>query len=54
MDLTTIKERIKDGYYQNIPQWRMDMETMFKNCMSFNEEDSEIYKSAVKLESFYF
>lgn len=43
MDLTTIKERIKQGYYQNPNQWRQDVETMFKNCLTFNDDDSEIY-----------
>jgi hypothetical protein len=43
MDLTTIKERIKQGYYQNTNQWRQDVETMFKNCLTFNDDDSEIY-----------
>jgi hypothetical protein len=32
----------------------MDMDTMFKNCKAFNEESSEIYQSALKLERFYF
>jgi Bromodomain len=52
-DLTTIKEKIKDGLYKNVAQWRMDVETMFKNCKVFNEEGSDIHQSAVKLERFY-
>ena len=54
MDLTTIKEKIKAGHYPNIYDWRKDIETMFKNCRTFNEESSEIHHSAVKLENFYF
>jgi hypothetical protein len=30
------------------------MDTMFMNCKKFNEESSEIYHSALILESFYF
>lgn len=54
IDLTTIKERIKDGYYSNVGQWRMDIDTMFNNCKKFNEEESDIYQSALKLQRFYF
>jgi len=43
MDLTTIKEKIKGYKYQNVNQWKQDIETMFKNCKTFNEEGSEIF-----------
>ena len=38
----------------NVREWRQDIETMFMNCRLFNEETSEIFQSAVKLENFYF
>jgi len=43
IDLTTIKERIKENYYGSVAQWRRDVETMFKNCFAFNEEGSDIF-----------
>lgn len=54
MDLTTIKEKIKAGHYESVVQWRNDVETMFKNCRTFNEETSGVYESATKLQRFYF
>ncbi len=54
IDLTTIKEKIKEGQYSSVAEWRRDVDTMFKNCKSFNEETSEIYRSADKLQRFYF
>jgi Bromodomain len=53
MDLTTIKEKIKAGDYLSIEHWRNDIDTMFKNCMTFNEEESDIHQSALKLKRFY-
>ncbi len=53
IDLYTIKEKVKAGEYKNPGQWRMDIETMFKNCKIYNEDISDIYVSAVKLENFY-
>ena len=54
MDLFTIKEKVKQGQYMNVRDWRQDVETMFENCRRFNEETSEIHHSAIKLENFYF
>ena len=54
MDLTTIKEKIKRGSYPSASWWRKDVETMFNNCIKFNEEGSEIHKTAVRLRDFYF
>jgi hypothetical protein len=34
--------------------WRQDVEVMFRNCKKFNEETSEIHKSAVKLGRFFY
>ena len=54
IDLTTIKEKIKEGQYSSVAEWRRDVDTMFKNCKSFNEDTSDIYSSAEKLQRFYF
>ena len=53
IDLFTIKEKIKDGEYQSVSQWRMDIELMFRNCKIFNEEKSDIYISCIKLQKFF-
>lgn len=37
-----------------VAHWRTDVEVMFKNCKIFNEETSDIHKSSIKLERFYF
>ena len=34
-------------------QWNKDVTTMFTNCKEFNEESSDIHKSAKKLEKFF-
>ena len=54
MDLTTIKEKVKQSQYLNVRDWRQDIEIMFANCRMFNEESSDIHQSAIKLENFYF
>jgi bromodomain-containing factor 1 len=53
MDLTTVKERIKQGYYESYYQWRQDIEVMFENCARFNEDGSDIHSSGIKLRRFF-
>jgi hypothetical protein len=36
-----------------VGDWYRDFTTMFQNCFKYNEEYSEIYGSAKKLERFF-
>ncbi|KAH9904583.1 hypothetical protein F4778DRAFT_770478 [Xylariomycetidae sp. FL2044] len=49
MDL--IKRKAKRKKYQNLDQVLQDIELMFENAKEYNEEDSQIYKDAVELQS---
>jgi hypothetical protein len=53
IDIFTIKENIKKSKYKSVGDWYRDFTTMFQNCFKYNEEDSEIYGSAKKLERFF-
>ena len=52
-DLTTIKEKIKDRLFNGINDWLQEVQTMFRNCMRYNVESSEIHQSAKKLQRFF-
>ncbi|CAM9350559.1 unnamed protein product, partial [Ectocarpus fasciculatus] len=48
MDFSTVRARLKD-YDNNWKAFKDDMELIFKNCMQFNVEGSDIYQVAEKL-----
>ena len=48
MDFSTVRSKLKD-YEGNWKDFKDDMELIFKNCMQFNVEGSEIYKTSQKL-----
>lgn len=49
--LHKIRERIEKQQYIDIQSCLDDMKLMFSNCKFFNEDDSQIHKDAVTLES---
>ena len=44
MDLSTISSKLLD--YSSLKEFSFDIELMFKNCMTFNEENSYIHQLA--------
>lgn len=45
-----VRKNVKRRVYKTVEQFLGDMELMFDNAKAFNEEDSEIYRSAVILQ----
>uniref|UniRef100_A0AAF5RW45 Bromodomain containing protein n=1 Tax=Wuchereria bancrofti TaxID=6293 RepID=A0AAF5RW45_WUCBA len=52
MDLRTIMNKLKQRLYDTPDQVIADARLIFENCRIYNEEESEIYKCANKLEQF--
>jgi len=50
MDLRTMSERLKRGYYIHPRLFKADFKGIITNCRSFNDPDSEYYKCANQME----
>lgn len=48
--MTTIENRIRDEKYSALSDAVSDYRLMFSNCRLYNEEGSQIYEDAEKLE----
>mmetsp|Transcript_13569 Transcript_13569/g.19940 ORF Transcript_13569/g.19940 Transcript_13569/m.19940 type:complete len:199 (-) Transcript_13569:198-794(-) len=49
MDLGTVKNKLKTGRYHSLQDCADDVRLVWKNCMKYNKEDSEIYQVAERL-----
>lgn len=49
MDLGTIEANMESGQYATADAFAYDMRLVWKNCMTFNHPDSDLYKVAEKL-----
>jgi hypothetical protein len=49
-----IRKRIEQGHYRSEEDCIEDFKLMFNNCRYFNEDDSQIFRDAVKLEEMLF
>lgn len=47
MDLYTVKQKISFGNYSSIEEVISDLYLIHKNCIAYNDENSEIYMSAI-------
>lgn len=52
MDLSTIKENLKNGIYGTLEECFDDIQLIWDNCKLYNVEFSKIYKMAVRMEEF--
>lgn len=52
MDLQTLEERVDADLYKNVDDFETDMQKIFDNCKKYNDDSSNYYKCAVKLEKF--
>lgn len=50
VSLAQVKKRIKSGVYKDISDMIADMNQMFENAKRYNQEDSQLYKDANKLQ----
>ncbi|XP_064648356.1 histone acetyltransferase KAT2A-like isoform X2 [Lineus longissimus] len=53
MDLKTVTDRLKNRYYVHKKLFIADMLRIFNNCRSYNDPDTEYYKSANSLQKFF-
>jgi histone acetyltransferase len=53
MDLKTMTERLKRGYYTHKNMFMIDMRRMLRNCRIYNGPETEYYKCADALQKFY-
>ena len=51
MCMDIVKRKVKRKKYQSLEQFMQDVNLMFQNAKAFNEDDSEIYKYAVELQT---
>jgi len=48
--MDTIKKKIKNNNYKSVKQFRDDWNLMFNNARTFNEEGSQVYNDADKMQ----
>ena len=53
MDLNQIKRNIKRKKYTRIEEFRDDVQLIWDNCKNYNQEESEIYKQAIRMEKYF-
>ncbi|XP_055915978.1 histone acetyltransferase KAT2A-like [Eupeodes corollae] len=53
MDLKTMGERLKKGYYVTRRLFMADMARIFSNCRFYNQPDTEYYRCANSLERYF-
>ena len=53
MDLTTIRNKLKNKQYENKEQFAYDCRLVFDNCEYFNEDDSKIGQCGHKLRAYF-
>lgn len=49
MDLSTVQQKLEDGKYSNSGDFAKDMRLIWKNAMTYNRPDSDIFETAEKL-----
>ncbi|KAF2084565.1 BAH-domain-containing protein [Saccharata proteae CBS 121410] len=50
MAMDLLKKKLKRKKYQSVDQFMKDVEVMFENAKSYNQDESQIYKDAVHLQ----
>ncbi|VDM39978.1 unnamed protein product [Toxocara canis] len=53
IDLTLIRTNIQNNKYETQESFLEDLDLMFENCRTFNEDESEIGKAGISLHKFY-
>ena len=51
-DFSTIRKKLDKKGYGSIKDVLEDVQTIYDNCMLYNEESSEIFKAATKMQEF--
>ncbi|CAD6185660.1 unnamed protein product [Caenorhabditis auriculariae] len=53
IDLSTIRDRVDARFYDLPEDFAADMELLFRNCKTFNEDDSPVGLAGINLSKFY-
>jgi histone acetyltransferase len=53
LDLKTMTDRLKAGYYSTKKLFAADMLRVFKNCRTYNAPDTEYYRCANTMERYF-
>jgi len=53
MCINWVKSNMESDRYPSRNEFIRDVNLIFDNCMSFNEEDSDVYSSALELKMFF-
>ena len=53
MDFGTIKQKLKDGKYEDIENFRKDGNLVFDNCITYNSRDPNFIKLAQKMRQYF-
>lgn len=50
MSLKNVRQKLENSEYSNPSAFFSDLNLIWSNCKTYNQEDSEIYKQAQRLE----
>lgn len=53
MDLSTMEQKLENDHYSTMEEFVYDSKLIFKNCRSYNGENTTYFKNANKLEKFF-
>ena len=53
MDLTTCRQKLENGQYENVEQWKNDMELIWNNALTYNGPSALISLLAKELQIFF-
>ena len=53
LDLRTMEERLRSGYYNCIRLFMADMKWIFDNCRTYNERGTDFYKLSIQMEKVF-
>merc|ERR1712146_112287 len=53
MDFGTMKQKLKEGKYEDIEKFKKDGNLVFDNCVAYNTKQPELGKLATKMKKFF-
>lgn len=53
MDLSTVMKKLDNGEYHNINDFINDVKLIWSNSMTYNQEQSDYYRLAKKMQSLF-
>jgi bromodomain-containing protein 7/9 len=49
MDFSTLEKNVENGKYKNVQEFKLDVDLIWDNCMTFNQDDSIYFQVAEEL-----